>query len=179
MIVIALMDRVEVPTPVLYLDIDGTVRQGKDDELGKFVNSPEDVHVFPEAIELMRRWKEGGGRIIGITNQGGVALGIISMADVAANLQETHNQAEQMFDRIMICPHHPDAADPNMARCWCRKPGTGLVVEAALWMSPRYDEIYPPYMSLFVGDREEDRLCAERASIDFTWAKDWRAGAHS
>jgi histidinol phosphatase-like enzyme len=51
------------PTPVLYLDIDGTVRQGKDDALGRFVNGPADVVVFPEAVEMMRRWKAGGGRL--------------------------------------------------------------------------------------------------------------------
>ena len=38
----------EKAVPVLYLDMDGTVRKGKD-ELGRFVNGPEDVEVFPEA----------------------------------------------------------------------------------------------------------------------------------
>ena len=55
----------ERAVPVLYLDLDGTVRQGKDDALGRFVNGPEDVVVFPEAVEMMRRWKAGGGRIVG------------------------------------------------------------------------------------------------------------------
>jgi hypothetical protein len=44
-------------TPLLCLDLDGTVRHGKD-ELGHFVNGPEDVIVFPEAVEMMRRWKD-------------------------------------------------------------------------------------------------------------------------
>lgn len=43
----------EKAVPVLYLDLDGTVRQGKDDGLGRFVNGPEDVIVFPEAVEMM------------------------------------------------------------------------------------------------------------------------------
>jgi D-glycero-D-manno-heptose 1,7-bisphosphate phosphatase len=41
----------EHAVPVLYLDLDGTVRQGKDDTLGRFVNGPEDVVVFPEAVQ--------------------------------------------------------------------------------------------------------------------------------
>lgn len=167
----------ERPTPVLYLDIDGTVREGKDDPLGKFVNGPEDVRVFPQAVEMMRRWKAGGGRIIGVSNQGGIALGIVSEAQVAAAMMETYNQAEKLFDKIAYCKHHPDAKHPEMARCWCRKPKAGLLIEASLGLAAWYPEIYPPYMGLMVGDRPEDEACAAAAGLDFQWAADWRAQA--
>jgi D-glycero-D-manno-heptose 1,7-bisphosphate phosphatase len=165
----------ELTVPVMYLDIDGTVRQGKDDALGKFVNGPEDVVVFPEAVAQMRAWKAKGGRIVGVSNQGGVALGILDYRTVLAAMMETHNQCEGLFDKIAFCTHHPDAKDPEMARCWCRKPKPGLVIEAALDLSERYGEIYPPHLGLFVGDRDEDQECARLASLDFIWAKDWRA----
>jgi D-glycero-D-manno-heptose 1,7-bisphosphate phosphatase len=167
----------EKAVPMLYLDLDGTVRQGKDDPLGRFVNGPEDVVVFPEAVEMMRRWKTGGGRIIAVSNQGGIALGIVTFAAVKAAMAETHRQCEQLFDKICWCSHHPDAAHPEMARCWCRKPAPGLLIEGSLDVAAHFDEYYPPYMGLMVGDREEDRLCAERAGLDFQWAADWRAGA--
>lgn len=163
--------------PVLYLDIDGTVRQGKDDDLGRFVNGPEDVVVFPEAVEMMRRWKQGGGRIIGVSNQGGIALGIVDPAKVAAAMAETHRQAERMFDKIAYCSHHPDAKHPEMARCWCRKPKPGLLIEAALDLAQHYGEMYPPYMGLMVGDRPEDAACAEAAGLDFEDAVRWRSQA--
>ena len=38
-------------------------------------------------------------------------------------------------------------------------------------------EIYPPYMALMVGDRDEDRECARIANIDFTPAFEWGAQA--
>jgi D-glycero-D-manno-heptose 1,7-bisphosphate phosphatase len=161
--------------PVLYLDLDGTVREGKDDDLGKFVNGPEDVRVFPEAVLLMKAWKKSGGRIIGVSNQGGIALGLVSEQQVYAAMQETDHQCGHVFDRIAWCVHHPNAARLDQARCWCRKPGSGLVIETAIDLAQQYQEIYPPWMSLFVGDREEDRLCAERVSIDFQWANAWRA----
>lgn len=168
----------ERPMPVLYLDIDGTVRQGKDDALGRFVNGPEDVVVFPEAVEMMRRWKAGGGRIIGVSNQGGIALGLVPEAQVAAAMMATYVQAEKLFDKIAYCKHHPDAAHPEMARCWCRKPKAGLLIESALDLAERRPgEIYPPYMGLMVGDRPEDQACAEAAGLDFQWAADWRAQA--
>lgn len=165
----------EKTIPVLYLDLDGTVRKGKD-ELGRFVNGPEDVEVFPEAITLMRAWKRKGGRIVACSNQGGVALGIVTAEEVAAAMVETHRQTGYLFDKIAWCSHHPSAEDPEMARCWCRKPSPGLVIEAALGLAERHTgEIYPPHLGLFVGDRPEDQECARLAGLDFTWATDWRS----
>lgn len=168
----------EKAVPVLYLDLDGTVRKGKD-ELGRFVNGAEDVEVFPAAVEMMRRWKAGGGRVVGVSNQGGVALGIVTHANVAAAMRATYEQAERLFDKIAYCVHHPDAASPEMARCWCRKPSPGLVIEAALEVAARHGEYYPPYMGLMVGDRPEDQECARLAGLDFQWAAEWRARAES
>lgn len=166
----------ELTVPVLYLDLDGTVRQGKDDALGRFVNGPEDVVVFPEAVALMRRWKQDcQGRIVGVSNQGGVALGIVTAASVQAAMMETQRQTGNLFDKIQWCVHHPNADDPEMARCWCRKPSPGGLVEAALAMAQHYGEIYPPHLGLFVGDRPEDEECARLAGLPFIWAEDWRA----
>jgi D-glycero-D-manno-heptose 1,7-bisphosphate phosphatase len=167
-----------VGVPVLYLDLDGTVREGKDDALGRFVNGPADVRVFPEAVVMMRRWKDGGGRIVAITNQGGVALGLMSMADMLAGLRETDRQCGGLFDTMSFCIHHPDAADPKDARCWCRKPSAGAVAVATTSLWQRFSgERYWPHMSLFVGDRPEDQACAANSSIDFQWAAEWRAMA--
>jgi D-glycero-D-manno-heptose 1,7-bisphosphate phosphatase len=172
------MSRREPAVPVLYLDIDGTVRQGKDDALGRFVNGPEDVVVFPEAVTMMRRWKQGGGRVIGVSNQGGVSLGVVSYKLVEAAMRKTYEDTERLFDKIAFCVHHPDAKTPEFARCWCRKPKPGLVIEAALDLAAHYGEFYPPYMGLMVGDRAEDQQCAELAGLDFQWAADWRAQAN-
>jgi D-glycero-D-manno-heptose 1,7-bisphosphate phosphatase len=167
----------EPAVPVLYLDLDGTVRQGKDDALGRFVNGPDDVVVFPEAVALMRAWKEAGGRIIGVTNQGGVSLGHVAYSAAAAAVYETHRQCEELFDRIGMCIHHPGAKNPEYARCWCRKPAPGLIIENALDLARQHGEMYPPHMALMVGDRLEDQQCAAAASIDFEWAAEWRARA--
>lgn len=170
------------PTPLLCLDLDGTVREGKDDALGRFVNGPEDVRVFPEAVTMMRRWKVGGGRIIAVSNQGGIALGHVSAEQVRAAMVETFNQSSQLFDRMQWCSHHPDAQDLEMARCWCRKPLPGLIIEQVVDLVRVYEkeespEYYPPYMMLMVGDRPEDEECARLAGIQFQWAAEWRAQA--
>lgn len=167
--------------PVLYLDIDGTVREGKDDPLDRFVNGPEDVRVFPEAVEMMRRWKYGrNGRIVGVSNQGGIALGVVDPNQVMLAMAETNRQAKGLFDRIAWCAHHPNADPPKITRCWCRKPRPGMLIEAAtLMLADHPGETYPPHLAMMVGDRDEDRLCAEAANVPFQWAADWRERAKS
>lgn len=164
----------EKATPLLCLDLDGTVRHGLD-ELGRFVNGPDDVVVFPEAVELMRRWKRGGGRIMAVSNQGGIALGHMSQTDCAKAMLRTNELADGLFDKMCWCSHHPQASHPEMARCWCRKPSPGLLIEGAINLAEHFGEYYPPYMGLFVGDRPEDEECARLAGFDFQWAADWRA----
>jgi len=167
----------EQRVPLLCLDLDSTVRKGKT-ELGRFVNGPEDVEVFPEAVEMMIRWKARGGRIIAVSNQGGIALGLVKLHCVADAMAETYHQAHGLFDKIAWCSHHPDASDPEMARCWCRKPSPGLIIEAAIELARHYaGEMYPPHMGLMVGDRPEDQECAKLAGLDFQWAHEWRAQA--
>ncbi len=164
------------PTPVLYLDLDGTVRHGLD-ELGRFVNGLEDVVIFPEALKLMRKAKHEGWRIVGISNQGGIALGHLTMERCMEAMTRTHLLCDSLFDKIAWCRHHPNAKDPEMAQCWCRKPRIGLIIETCMNMARAFNEYYPPAFGLFVGDRDEDRQCAENAALRFMWAKDWRATA--
>lgn len=171
------MRGVGLPRPVLWLDVDGTVRHGPDERGGQFVNGPGDVVVFAEAVVMMRRWKAKGGRIIGVSNQGGIALGLADPEQVRAAMAETHRQTGDLFDRLMWCSHHPDATDPETARCWCRKPRYGLLLEGAFDLARQHHEYYPPHLGLMVGDRDEDYRCAQGAGVDFQWAAEWRAQA--
>lgn len=167
----------EPTVPVLYLDIDGTVRWGKD-QLGRFVNTKDDVRVFDEVPILLQGYRKLGWRIIGISNQGGIALGYIDMSTCASAMLETQRQCGGAFDKLVWCSHHPDAKDPEMAVCWCRKPKTGLIIEAAISLARVHDEIYPPHLGLFVGDMDSDQVCAANAGLRFMDAAEWREGKH-
>lgn len=164
-------------TPVLYLDLDGTVRHGKD-ELGHFANSASEVKVFAEVPALLATYKRAGWRIVAISNQGGVSLGYLSDQACAEMMLETQRQCLGAFDQICYCIHHPDALDPEYAVCWCRKPRIGLILTAANALAANHNEYYPPHLALLVGDRLEDEECAENAGIRFMLAAEWRAGKH-
>jgi hypothetical protein len=113
---------------------------------GIFVNRPEDVVIFPEAVKMMRGWKKGGGRIIAVSNQDGIALGHMIPEINAAAMMRTHELTDRLFDKICWCSHHPSAKNPEMARCWCLKPSPGLIIEGALDIARQFNEYYPPYM---------------------------------
>lgn len=167
----------EPMVPVLYLDLDGTVRKGFD-ELGRFVNGPEDVEVFDGVPELLKQYKERGWRIVGISNQEGIALGHMSMRTCVHAMDETNRQCDRVFDKITWCSHHPNANDPEMAACWCRKPRIGMIIETAMDLAKKHKEMYPPHLGVFVGDMDTDRECAENAGLQFVEASVWRGGSH-
>lgn len=167
------MARASRPTPILFLDLDGTVRHGKE-ELGRFVNCAADVKVFDGVPEVLAQYKAAGWRIVAISNQGGVALNLVSAEDCADAMMETYKQCNKAFDRITYCSHHPDSTDPEYAVCWCRKLRIGLLIHAASGLAAEHNEYYPPHLALLVGDRPEDKQCAENAGIEFMDAATWR-----
>jgi len=169
------IERASQATPILYLDLDDTVRMGKTSQ-GRFVNSAADVTVFPNVPSILQAYKDKGWRIVAISNQGGVALHLLSADDAMGAVMETQKQCDGLFDLMSICTHHPDATDPEFAVCWCRKPRIGMLVEAALTLASRHNEYYPPHLALFVGDRPEDQQCADQANVRFMDAVEWRDG---
>lgn len=172
------MEAPQLITRVLFLDVDGTVRHGRA-ELGRFVNSADDVVVFDEAVLRMREWKHGGGRIVGVSNQGGIALGYLSEDDCRAAMARTQDLTGGLFDVLLWCAHHPAAPDPQMSSCFGRKPAPGLLFEGVWELGGVYPgECYPPNAALMVGDQPEDEECARRAGVKFMRADQWRAGAN-
>lgn len=166
----------KTPVPVLFTDIDSTVRHGYD-ELGHFVNRIEDVVIFPEALQQMRRWKRSGGRIVGVSNQGGIALRKSSPLQIGLTMLETRGRCEALFDSLLWCPHHPNSPVESERECWCRKPQIGMLVQAVNHLQREYpSEHYPHSLMVMVGDREEDQQLAANAGIAFKWASAWRIG---
>ena len=164
-------------TPILYVNLNGPVWEPID-ELAPL--SVDLVRVRPHAGEALRRWKAGGGRVVGLCNMGGVALGRYRMQDVANAVQMCVQQigalAGPPFDTVAFCVHHPDADDPALARCWCRLPRPGMAIETtASLQAGRRNEMYLRHEALFVGSTDEDRQCADSLNVDYQPAEEWWA----
>jgi D-glycero-D-manno-heptose 1,7-bisphosphate phosphatase len=57
---------------ILFLDLDGTIRETKSG--AKFINDPYDQKAIDGANTACDQYHKKGWNLIGITNQGGVAL---------------------------------------------------------------------------------------------------------
>jgi histidinol-phosphate phosphatase family protein len=95
-------------------------------------NDPDEVKPMPGAITALGRLRRAGVRIGVVTNQSGVARGLITHGELA----RVNRRVEELlgpFDVWAICPHAEGDG------CGCRKPRPGLVLRAAglLGVSPR------------------------------------------
>lgn len=112
-----------------FLDRDGTIIED-----AHYLASPDGVLLMPGAAEAIRRLNENHILAIVVTNQSGIARGLLTPHDleaIHARLQTELAAAGAHLDAILHCPHHPEGSVPAFTiTCDCRKPATGMVVRA-------------------------------------------------
>ncbi|MFF9208291.1 MULTISPECIES: D-glycero-alpha-D-manno-heptose-1,7-bisphosphate 7-phosphatase [unclassified Streptomyces] len=111
---------------------------------------PDRVRPMPDAREAVALLRAHGVRTGVVTNQSGVARGLITEADVR-RVNERVDELLGPFDVFAYCPHGPDDG------CPCRKPQPGMVLWAARQLST------PPGRLAVVGDIGADVEAARRA----------------
>ncbi len=93
---------------------------------GEYVTGWEHFYLLPGVAEAIARLNQAGLRVLVVTNQRGVALGLYSVTDVEhihARLQAELAELGAKIDGFYFCPH--DKKD-----CDCRKPLPGLFLQA-------------------------------------------------
>jgi D-glycero-D-manno-heptose 1,7-bisphosphate phosphatase len=108
----------------IFLDRDGVLNEKMPE--GRYVRSWNEFHLLPGVTHAIRQLNQSGQRVIVVSNQRGIALGLYSAADLAAihsQLQaELWNHGAHV-DGIYCCPH-------DKGQCNCRKPLPGLFEQA-------------------------------------------------
>jgi heptosyltransferase-2 len=127
----------------VFLDKDGTIIADKN-----YLNSFEELEILPGAGETLRRLKDAGFLLIGITNQSGIGRGIVEEKFVVDS--NTYLQDKLGIDDFYYCPHHPDD------RCPCRKPEPMLILQAGLKHRINLEA------SFVIGDKESDVRLAQK-----------------
>ena len=132
-----------------FLDRDGTLIQDR-----HFLADPEGVVLLPNAVDAVRTLNQAGILAIVVSNQSGIARGLLTQAQYAAitqRLRDVFASAGARIDGTYHCPHFPDISGP----CACRKPGTFLYTRAAA------DYSIDLRCSTYIGDRLRDVLPAQ------------------
>ena len=133
----------------LFLDRDGVLNTLRPND---YVKTPDELEILPgvpEAIALCRKYFD---RIFIVTNQQGVAKGLMTEADLAA-VHEKLLKAIGPIDHIYYCTQREHEHSLR------RKPAVGMALEA------RRDYGIDLGHSVMVGDAESDMLFGRRAGM--------------
>jgi D-glycero-D-manno-heptose 1,7-bisphosphate phosphatase len=106
----------------VLLDRDGTLIVDR-----HYISDPAAVALLPGAVEGLRRLQAVGIRRVVVTNQSGVARGLITpeaLLAVHARLRALLGSNGVTLDAIFACPHREEDG------CGCRKPNIGLALAA-------------------------------------------------
>jgi HAD superfamily hydrolase (TIGR01662 family) len=133
-----------LPDAVLF-DRDGTLIVDV-----PYNGDPDLVTPVPGARSALDRLRSAGLALGVVTNQSGIARGLLSEEDVRA----VNDRVERLlgpFDNWQVCPHDLEAG------CTCRKPAPGMVRRACAELGVQ------PARTVLVGDIGSDLEAAESA----------------
>lgn len=140
-------------TRAVFIDRDGTINIDKD-----YLTDPEEIEFIKGSPEAVKLANDLGLKVIVISNQSGVARGIMTAAqvdDVNERLVHMLDERGAVVDAIYYCPHHPKYGE--RITCTRRKPGTGMLLRAK-------DEFGLDLGKSFViGDKWSDVECGNKA----------------
>ena len=135
---------------LIILDRDGVINK----DSAEFIKTPEEWIPIKGSLQAIARLSQAGYDVVIITNQSGIARGLISadmLGQIHVRMIDYIHQAGGKIQSILFCPHQ--ASD----NCDCRKPKAGLYHELAEQMNISYSGVYS------VGDSERDLLAAKEA----------------
>ena len=134
----------------VFLDRDGVINRDSPD----FIKTPEEMILFPGVPQAIARLDAAGFAVIVVSNQSGLARGLVTLENLQAMHRKLNHAVEQAGGRltgIYFCPHLPDAG------CSCRKPKTGLLEQAAR------EHAIALAQSYMAGDKPDDIACGRAA----------------
>ena len=100
-----------------------------------YINNPDQVKLISGVAKSLLEFKEMGFKLIVITNQSGVARGILTektLGEIHERLNVLLSEKGIALDAIYYCPFHPDGVVPQYRKeSDDRKPNPGMILTAA------------------------------------------------
>jgi D-glycero-D-manno-heptose 1,7-bisphosphate phosphatase len=151
-----------VSRPCVFLDRDGVINEKP--LPGEYVASLRDFRIIPAAIDWIRLFNALDLLVVIVTNQRGIALGVMSEEDldrIHAHMLELLAAAGARVDAVFHCPHQENS-------CECRKPRPGLILRAKAELDIDLAR------SIMIGDSDNDEELARRCGLKFVRVEDGR-----
>ncbi len=116
--------------PAVFLDRDGTLNV----DVG-YLHALDQLELFPWTGDALRLLKRAGYLLVVVSNQAGIAQGMIAPGFVEqahAEMVRRVREGGGDLDALYFCPHHPRGAVAQYSTdCRCRKPRPGMIEDAA------------------------------------------------
>jgi D-glycero-D-manno-heptose 1,7-bisphosphate phosphatase len=143
----------------IFLDRDGVINKDPGDftECG-YVAKWEDFYILPGVLEALKKFYNSGYKVIILSNQQGVGKGYFTQKDldeITLRLSKTVEVFGGKIDGAYYCTHLKEA------KCQCRKPKSGLFVQAKRDFDLKELEGY-----FYVGDTERDIIAGRNAGLN-------------
>jgi D-glycero-D-manno-heptose 1,7-bisphosphate phosphatase len=140
----------------VFLDRDGTLIEDPG-----YLNHPDQVALLDGAAEVLKELKQLGYKTVVVTNQSGVARGIVSeemLGRIHERLGELLARKGAALDGVYYCPYHPEGVIPKYRKDsdW-RKPEPGMLLAAAKEMDIDLSQ------SWIIGDSQRDMEAGRNA----------------
>lgn len=138
----------------VFLDRDGVINRKPPEQ--DYVKKWEEFFMLPDVEKAIKKIKDEGYLVIVITNQRGVARGIMTeetVNSIHANINRELGESGTSIDAFYWCKHNYDD------KCDCRKPAPGLILRATK------DLDIDIAQSFYVGDTKADEECGKNANI--------------
>lgn len=118
------------PYPAIFLDRDGTINRDVD-----YLTSPDQLELLPSAGQALHSLQQQGYLLIVVSNQSAVARGMLSedqLLVINRKLEDMLRPYGVTLAGSYYCPHHPTVGVGKYRQaCQCRKPRTGLFIQAS------------------------------------------------
>lgn len=122
----------------IFLDRDGVINELIYYREQGVIDSPftvEQFRLLPGVSEAIKKFREMDYKVILVSNQPGIAKGHMSQQTFAAIAKKMKAELAKdgaFLDAEYYCLHHPEAKVERLrANCECRKPKSGLLIQAA------------------------------------------------
>jgi len=105
---------------LVLLDRDGVINE----QAEAYIAEPSDWVPIEGSIEAIARLCQADYRVVVVTNQSGLARGLLTIEQLHAiheRMQQSVAASGGRIDAVFICPHKPDDD------CNCRKPRPGML----------------------------------------------------
>lgn len=147
-----LVEKFLAPKKVIFLDRDGVINKKAAEH--DYIKNWGEFEFVPGAVEALKLLTDAGYDIYIISNQRGIARGMMShedLADIHRRMTEELARAGVRIAGIYYCPHGKDDD------CFCRKPRPGIFFRAAREHHINLTK------AVMIGDKESDVAAGKAA----------------